>query len=60
MELEELYPVGFVQCAGCGAYYDSREVFKDSHTAPDYEWVGDCGHVRVKWKTAPKNQGVNE
>ena len=48
------FPNGFVKCQECGAYYDSVLVYMDSHTAPDYEWRGECGHARLKWKSAPK------
>jgi len=50
------FPNGFIQCSECGAQYDSLQVYVVSHSAPDYEWVGECGHARLKWKNAPRDE----
>lgn len=54
--LKAKFPNGHVQCSECGAYYDSRDVYIASHSAPNYEWVGGCGHARLKWKNAPREE----
>jgi len=54
------FPNGFVECAECGAKYDSLVVYVVSHTAPAYEWIGECGHARLKWKTAPAASGASK
>lgn len=47
------FPNGCVTCETCGAKYDSLMVYVVSHSAPDYEWIGECGHARLKWKNPP-------
>ena len=54
------FPNGFVECAECGAKYDSLVVYVVSHTAPAYEWIGESGHARLKWKTAPAASGASK